>query len=100
MSNKIKPPTTGEILINEYMKPANLSAYKLAQEIHVPTSRIQDILHDRRKITADTSLRLARFFGVSDRYFLDIQNDLEIRQLKESLKEEIDSIRPLNTHAV
>ena len=66
MSNKIKPPTTGEILINEYMKPANLSAYKLAQEIHVPTSRIQDILHDRRKITADTSLRLARFFGVSD----------------------------------
>jgi len=100
MSKKIKPPTIGEILINEYMKPANLSAYKLAQEIHVPTSRIQDILHDRRKITADTSLRLARFFGVSDRYFLDIQNDLEIRQLKESLKTEIDSIRPLNTRAV
>lgn len=48
MSNKIKPPTTGEILINEYMKPANLSAYKFAQEIHVPTSRIQDILHDRK----------------------------------------------------
>jgi len=62
--------------------------------------RVYSILHDRRKITADTSLRLARFFGVSDRYFLDIQNDLEIRQLKESLKEEIDSIRPLNTHAV
>lgn len=100
MSDYITTPKMSEILIEEYMKPSGISAYKLAQEIHVPTSRIQDILHDRRKITADTSLRLARFFGVSDRYFLDIQNDLEIRQLKESLKEEIDSIRPLNTHAV
>jgi len=75
------------------MEPMDISAYKLAQEIHVPVSRIQDILHDRRKITADTSLRLAKYFGVSDRYFLDMQNDIDIRNLKISLAEEINKIR-------
>lgn len=63
MMNFIIPPTIGEILQEEFMEPMNISAYRLAQEIHVPVSRIQDILHGRRKITADTSLRLARFFG-------------------------------------
>ena len=63
MSNRIPTPTMGEILMEEFMGPMNLSAYKLAQSIHVPTSRIQDILHNRRKISADTSIRLGRFFG-------------------------------------
>ena len=74
------------------MKPYGISACRLAQDIHVPVSRIQDILHDRRKITADTSLRLARYFGVSDKYFLDIQTDIDIRNLKLSEQEELDSI--------
>lgn len=51
------------------MEPNNISAYKLAKEINVPISRIQDIIHNRRKVTVDMSLRLARFFGVSDKYF-------------------------------
>lgn len=92
MSKTIRT-SVSEILIEEFMEPLGLSAYKLAQEIHVPTSRIQDILHDRRKITPDTSLRLAKFFGVSDRYFLDIQNDIELRELKKTMKAEIRSIR-------
>ena len=89
-------PTTkmSEILMEEFMSPLNLSAYRLAQEIHVPVSRIQDILHDRRKITADTSLRLALYFGVSDRFFLDMQNDVDIRELKTSLAAEIAEIKP------
>ena len=81
MTGYIDTPTIGEILQEEFMEPMDISAYKLAQEIHVPVSRIQDILHDRRKITADTSLRLAKYFGVSDRYFLDMQNDIDIRIL-------------------
>lgn len=93
MNTYITTPTMGEILQEEFMEPLNISAYRLALEIHVPTSRIQDILHDRRKITADTSLRLAKFFGVSDRYFLDIQNDIEIRNLKTSMAEEIAQIK-------
>ncbi len=92
MMDFITPPTIGEILQEEFMAPMNISAYRLAQEIHVPVSRIQDILHDRRKITADTSLRLAKFFGVSDKYFLDMQNDIDIRNLKVSIAADIAQI--------
>ena len=94
MGTYIETPKISEILWEEFMKPMGLSAYRLAQEINVPTSRIQDILHDRRKITADTSLRLAKYFGVSDRYFLDLQNDIDIRELKVSIASEIDNIQP------
>lgn len=93
MTDFIATPTMGAILLEEFMEPMSISAYKLAQEIHVPVSRIQDILHDRRKITADTSLRLAKFFGVSDKYFLDMQNDIDIRNLKVSLADDIAKIR-------
>ncbi len=95
MKKIIETPKISEILLEEFMNPYGISAYRLAKELNVPVSRIQDILHDRRKITADTSLRLARFFGVSDKYFLDMQNDIDIRELKISLKKEINSIEPL-----
>lgn len=93
----IETPNMSEILYEEFMEPLGISAYKLAQAIHVPVSRIQDILHDRRKVTVDTSLRLARFFGVSDRYFLDIQNDIDIRNLRISMADDIKMIHPYNT---
>lgn len=96
MENYIETPKMGEILSEEFMIPFGLSAYKLAQEIHVPVSRIQDILHDRRKITPDTSLRLGKFFGVSDRYFLDMQDDIDIRNTKMQIMEEINSISTFN----
>ena len=88
----ITTPTVSEILREEFMEPLGISAYRLAQAINVPLSRVQDILHDRRKITADTSLRLEKFFGVSDRYFLDLQNDIDIRNLKIQLANEISKI--------
>ena len=74
------------------MEPNNISAYKLAKEINVPISRIQYIIHNRRKVTVDTSLRLARFFGVSDKYFLDMQNDIDIRNTKRKIENEINAI--------
>lgn len=74
------------------MEPNNISAYKLAKEINVPISRIQDIIHNRRKVTVDTSLRLARFFGVSDKYLLDMQNDIDIRNTKRKIENEINAI--------
>ena len=92
MNDRIQTPTLGEILTEEFMEPFGISAYKLAKDIHVPTSRIQEIIHNRRKITADTSLRLAKYFGLSDRYFLDLQNDLDIRNLKLQISEEISQI--------
>lgn len=96
MENYIETSKMSEILCEEFMIPFGLSAYKLAQEIHVQVSRIQDILHDRRKITADTSIRLGKFFGVSDRYFLDMQNDINIRNTKMQIMEEINSIPTFN----
>lgn len=100
MPISIPTPKMSEILLEEFMIPMNLSAYRLAQEIHVPVSRIQDILHDRRKITADTSLRLAKFFGVSDRFFLDMQNDIDIRELKTTMATEIAAIQPCRVAAM
>ncbi|MBQ3614461.1 MAG: HigA family addiction module antidote protein [Anaerotignum sp.] len=100
MTDFIPTPKISEILWEEFMEPMGISAYKLAQAIHVPVSRIQDILHDRRKISADTSLRLAKFFGVSDRYFLDMQNDIDVRELKVSMATEIADIRPFQAIAL
>ena len=90
---RIETPTVGDILKEEFMDPYGISAYKLEKDINVPTSRIQDILHNRRKMTVDTSLRLAKYFGVSDKYFLDIQDDIDIRNAKIELKLEIDGIK-------
>ena len=94
MSKHIKTPTIGEILNEEFFTPLGLSSYKVAQAINVPVSRIQDILHDRRRITVDTSLRLAKFLGVSDDYFISLQDDIDIRNLKIELSEELDGIKP------
>ena len=95
MAKKIETPKVSEILWGEFMQPNEISAYKLAQEIGVPVSRIQDILHDRRKITIDTSLRLAKYFGVSDNYFLNVQNNIDMRNAKEELYYEIANIQTL-----
>lgn len=94
-NNCIETPSIGEILQEEFMIPMGLSAYKLAQDIKVPVSRIQDILHGRRKITVDTSLRLAKLFGVSDAYFLDMQNEIDMRNLKILLTDELAEIHTL-----
>ena len=87
------------IMINNAQNLEDLKIPPFNHQIgDIPVSRIQDILHDRRKITADTSLRLAKFFGVSDKYFLDIQNDIDIRNTKKQIMDEINNI-PLYQYA-
>ena len=95
MENIIETPKISEILLEEFMRPLGISAYKLAKDINVPTSRIQDILKDKRKITVDTSLRLARYFNVSDKYFLNLQNDIDIRNALVSMNNELENIKSL-----
>jgi addiction module HigA family antidote len=92
MADRIAAPTAGEILAEEFMKPLGISSYRLAMDIRVPVSRIQDILHDRRKITADTSIRLAKYFGVSESFFLNIQNDIDLRNARAELATELEKI--------
>ncbi len=93
--NKIETPKMSEILLEEFMKPFGVSSYRLAKDIDVPVSRIQDILHDRRGITADTSIRLGAYFGVSESYFLNLQNDIDIRQAKSKIEATLAHIRPV-----
>lgn len=84
--NRIETPKISEILYEEFMAPLGISAYRLAKDIDVPCSRIQDILSDRRGITADTSIRLGAYFGVSDSYFLRLQTDIDLRNAREKLE--------------
>lgn len=88
----IPTPKISEILAEEFMEPYGISAYRLAKDIQVPVSRIQEILKDKRAISVDTSLRLSRYFGVSERYFLDLQNDIAVREAKLRLQDELDRI--------
>ena len=91
----IETPKISEILKEEFMVPYHLSAYRLAKEIDVPVSRIQDILHDRRKITAETSIKLGKLFGLSENYFLNLQTDIDIREAKLALGSSVNKITPL-----
>ena len=91
----IETPKISEILKEEFMIPYSLSAYRLAKEIDVPVSRIQDILHDRRKITAETSIKLGKLFGLSENYFLNLQTDIDIREAKQTLGSSVNKIIPL-----
>ena len=100
MKNFIPTPTISEILTEEFLKPLDISAYRLARDIAVPVSRIQDILKGKRKITADTSLRLAKYFNVSDDFFLNIQTEIDIRNEKIKLESTIQNIHPVATPAI
>ena len=93
--NYIETPKISEILSEEFMLPMGISAYKLAKDINVPVARIQDILHDRRRVSADTSVRLGRYFGVSPRYFLNLQDDIDVRNIEHTLKGELDQIKTM-----
>ncbi len=91
----ISTPKISEVLSEEFMKPLNLSAYAVAKAIDVPTSRILDILHDKRKITVDTSVRLGKLFGVSPKFFLNIQNDIELRNVEIKNSKKYDQIKQI-----
>lgn len=95
MTDYIETAKMSEILLEEFMEPLGISAYRLAKDINVPVSRIQDILHDRRRVSADTSIRLGKYFGLSSRYFLNLQDDIDVRNIEHSMKEDIARIRTM-----
>ncbi len=99
MDKMIDIPSVGEILVEEFMQPKGLSAYKLAKDILVPVSRIQDIIKGRRKVTVDTSIRLGVYFGISERYFYNIQNDIDFRKQKAEMKDDLKRITSLESQS-
>ena len=91
---KLKPITPGELLAEEFLKPLELSQYRLAKEIGVPAQRIGDIVAGKRSITADTDLRLCRFFGLSDGWWLRLQADYDTELAKAALAKTLAKIKP------
>ncbi len=84
--------TPGEVLNEEFLKPLNISAYKLARETRLPITRITEILKGRRRITADTALRLSKFFGNSAQFWLGLQMEYDLRKEKASIEYVLEEI--------
>ena len=95
MEKRIKPVSPGELLNEEFLIPMGITKYRLAKEIRVPAQRIGDIVSGKRSISVDTDLRLCRFFGLSDGYWLRVQALYETAILGEELKQELAKIVPL-----
>ena len=86
MSIKFAPVHPGEILLEEFLKPFGISQYRLAQDIGVPPRRINEIVHGKRAVSADTALRLSRYFGLSERYWMNLQARYDIELEKDRLE--------------
>jgi addiction module HigA family antidote len=84
----------GEILREEFLKPLGMSAYELAKRLHVPAPRINDIVLERRGISADTAVRLSRFFGTSEQFWLNLQGAYEVSRVMSEQAAEIERIEP------
>lgn len=89
------PIHPGQILREEFLEPLNITAYQLANTIHVPQTRLSEILHGRRSITADTGLRLSRAFGLSDMYWINMQAHYDAEIAKDELVDQLGAIEPI-----
>jgi len=90
----LQNPHAGEILFEEFMKPMGISQNGLARAIRVPPRRINEIVHGQRALTADTDLRLARYFGVSEGYFLGLQSAFDLMERRRQIARELQAIDP------
>lgn len=93
---KTMPPVhPGELLREEFLRPMGITPYRLAKELGVPVQRIHELVHERRGVTADTALRLSRYFGMSEGYWMNAQKHYELEVEKDRLGGALDDIRPL-----
>jgi len=91
---KLEPITPGELLLEDFLKPMGLSQYRLAKEIDVPPQRISEIVSNKRSISADTDLRLCRFFGLSNGYWLRAQAAYDTEVAERTLGPSLNKIKP------
>ena len=89
---KIKNITPGEILLEEFLKPLDITAYRLSKDTGMPATRVSQILKGKRRITADTALRLSRYFGNSADFWMGIQDEFDLRVEAERIKAELNII--------
>ncbi len=93
----IAPIHPGEVLLAEFLEPLGVTQHHLAVSIGVPPRRINEIVHGKRRITADTALRLARYFGTTDRFWLNLQTRFDLEVEKDHLGASLEAIRPLQS---
>ena len=92
MTRQVAYPHPGEILAEEFLKPMQITPYRLAKEIHVPLTRIAAVLAGKRAVTIDTGLRLSRFFAMSDGFWIGLQMDYDTAVAKDALAKELTAI--------
>ena len=96
MIKRFPPVHPGEVLLEEFLRPMGISQYRLAKDISVPPRRINEIVHGKRSVSADTALRLSRYFGLSDRFWLNLQTRYDIEVEKDRLAGRLDvEVTPL-----
>ena len=97
VTDTIMPPVhPGEILLTEFLEPLGVTQYQLAKAVDVPARRINEIVHGQRRISADTALRLARYFGTSERFWMNLQARYDLETEKDRLGSVLDEITPLS----
>ena len=96
MNQPIDPIHPGEVLLEDFLLPLGVTQHHVAVSIGVPPRRINEIVHGKRRITADTSLRLARYFGTSDRFWLNLQSRFDLEVERNEIGPLLDAITPLS----
>ena len=92
---KLRNIHPGEILEEEFLKPMNVTAYRLSKETNIPQTRISQIIHGKRRITADTALRFSKYFGTSAQFWLGLQDDYDLEEERENIEVELKKIQTL-----
>ena len=94
-TRKLAPIHPGEVLLEDFLEANGISQYRLAKDISVPARRINEIVHGKRAITADTALRLGRYFGIDPQFWLNLQSHYELELARDRVSEQIEAITPL-----
>jgi addiction module HigA family antidote len=96
MTKRLAPIHPGEVLLEEFLLPMGISQYRLAKDIHVPPRRINEIVHGTRSVSADSALRLARYFGTSERFWLNLQSQYDLDVVSDRIGSRLEKeISPL-----
>ena len=97
MTDAIPTPTIGEILQEEFLQPLAMTPYRLSKELHVSTSTVLDLVHGKRRLTTDMALRLSKLFGTSERFWINLQANIDVRNRKPEMEPELEKIQPVRT---
>lgn len=92
MDEKFELPKIGDILVEEFLEPLEITPYRLAKDLGVSTSSILDLVHNKRKISVEMALRLSKYFRTSSKFWLNMQNELDLRETREKLENDLDKI--------